>query len=206
MSSQKNITRETIIRKGAELIHLHGFHSTGLQDILTSAGIPKGSFYFYFKNKEDFGLAVIDYITVFVKSGFEKFLNDENIDPIARLEKLISFFEAVYKKNNYRLGCPLGNLSLELADDSEKFREKLNFSIESIVGVIEKFLRNAKQAGSIDQDIDTHEASNFIFHGFEGAVLHMKVMKNGEPLKLFRNYLFNYLQISSADKSRNKGA
>ena len=206
MKAQANITRERIIRKGAGLIHQRGFHSTGLQDILTSAGIPKGSFYFYFKNKEDFGLAVIDYITDYVKSGFEGFLNDENLDPPARLDKLISFFETVYKKNNYSLGCPLGNLSLELADDNEKFREKLSFSIETIVGVIENFLGKAKQAGKISPAIDTREAANLIFHGFEGAVLHMKVMKNGEPLKLFRNYLFNYLHISSEQKSKNKGA
>jgi TetR/AcrR family transcriptional repressor of nem operon len=197
MKEQRNTTRERIIRKGAGLIHLHGFHSTGLQDILSKAGIPKGSFYFYFKNKEDFGLAVIDYITEYVCRGFSTFLNDESLDAVSRLEKLIAFFEKIYEKNNYRLGCPLGNLALELADDNEKFRDKLNFSIESIVGVIEKYLIYAKQSGSISQDIDIHEAARFFFHGFEGAVLHMKVMKNGEPLKLFRNYLFSYLRLPS---------
>ena len=59
-------TREEIIRKGAELIHAQGFKATGLQQVLQTAGIPKGSFYFYFKSKEDFGLEIIDYFNAII--------------------------------------------------------------------------------------------------------------------------------------------
>ena len=43
-------TREEIIRKGAGLIHAQGFNATGIKQVLDAAGVPKGSFYFYFKN------------------------------------------------------------------------------------------------------------------------------------------------------------
>jgi len=49
------------LERGAEIIHLKGFNHTGVQEVLRAAGVPKGSFYNYFKNKEDFGLQVIDY-------------------------------------------------------------------------------------------------------------------------------------------------
>ena len=31
----------------------HGYNNTGLNEILESAGIPKGSFYYYFNSKDD---------------------------------------------------------------------------------------------------------------------------------------------------------
>jgi TetR/AcrR family transcriptional regulator, transcriptional repressor for nem operon len=53
------------LERGAEIIHLKGFNHTGVQEVLRAAGVPKGSFYNYFKNKEDFGLQVIDYFMEF---------------------------------------------------------------------------------------------------------------------------------------------
>ena len=32
-----------------------GYHGTGIQEVVDKVGIPKGSFYNYFKSKEDFG-------------------------------------------------------------------------------------------------------------------------------------------------------
>jgi hypothetical protein len=48
----KNSARESIIRHGALLVHCKGYNNTGLSEILKAAGVPKGSFYFYFKSKD----------------------------------------------------------------------------------------------------------------------------------------------------------
>ena len=45
-------TRDRIVETGAAIIHHKGFNHTGIQEILTAAGVPKGSFYNYFKSKE----------------------------------------------------------------------------------------------------------------------------------------------------------
>ena len=60
-------TRDRIIETGAEIIHRKGFNHTGIQEILTAAGVPKGSFYNYFKSKDEFGLEVIDYFSAHFK-------------------------------------------------------------------------------------------------------------------------------------------
>jgi len=44
-------TKELLMHRGAEIIHRKGFNHTGLNEILEAAGVPKGSFYFYFKSK-----------------------------------------------------------------------------------------------------------------------------------------------------------
>ncbi|MGH8672403.1 MAG: TetR/AcrR family transcriptional regulator, partial [Burkholderiales bacterium] len=51
-------TREELVKVGAHIIAQHGFNTTGIEEVLKRAKVPKGSFYYYFASKEDFGLAV----------------------------------------------------------------------------------------------------------------------------------------------------
>jgi TetR/AcrR family transcriptional regulator, transcriptional repressor for nem operon len=186
-------TREKIIRKGAELIYAQGFNATGLQQILQAVGIPKGSFYFYFKSKEDFGVAIIDYFNEMISGIFTRYLNDKKIPPMKRLEKLFEYFESIFQKSGYTLGCPIGNLSLELADTNERLRMHLEGVIERLIAQIESCLKEARRDKSIPAGLNTADTAHFIFHGFEGAVLNMKVVKNIEPFRVFRSCMFGYL-------------
>ena len=195
-------TREEIIRKGAELIHAQGFNATGLQQILQTAGIPKGSFYFYFKSKEDFGLEIINYFNATISSIFTRYLSENKIPPLERLEKLFEFFEGAFQKSGYTLGCPIGNLSLELADTNERLRLHLAGVIEALISQIESCLQEAKIDKSLPANLNTDDTARFIFHGFEGAVLHMKVVKSIEPIRAFRNFLKGYFKNIKTQEKR----
>ncbi|MGD0022765.1 MAG: TetR family transcriptional regulator C-terminal domain-containing protein [Smithellaceae bacterium] len=185
-------TREEIIRKGAKLIHAQGFNATGIQQILQAVGIPKGSFYFYFKSKEDFGLEIIDYFNATISGIFTHYLGDKKIPPLKRLEKLFEYYENAFQKNGAALGCPIGNLSLELADTNERLRVHLGGVIETLIAQIEMCLQEAKRDKSLPASLSAADTACFIFHGFEGAVLHMKVVKSVEPFRAFRKYLSEY--------------
>jgi TetR/AcrR family transcriptional repressor of nem operon len=186
-------TREEIIRKGAELIHAQGFNATGLQQILQAAGIPKGSFYFYFKSKDDFGLEIINYFSAGINAVFSHYLTDQTVPPLGRLENILDYFESVFEKSDRGLGCPIGNLALELADTNERLRIQLQEVIENLIARIETCLQEAKHEKSLPAHLNTADAAHFIFHGFEGAILNMKVAKSIEPFRIFRNCIRQYL-------------
>ncbi|MBT9173020.1 MAG: Transcriptional regulator AcuR [Syntrophomonadaceae bacterium] len=186
--------REEIVRKGAALIHAQGFSATGIQQVLAAAGIPKGSFYYYFSSKEDFGLAVIDYFTSNIGEIFNRCLKNEEVPPLKRLENLFMYFENVFQKAGCALGCPVGNLSLELAGSSERLRSHLEAAVSKLILRIETCLREAKQDHSVSAGLDTHDTAQFIFHAFEGAILHMKVKRNIEPYRAFRRHMAGYLK------------
>jgi TetR/AcrR family transcriptional repressor of nem operon len=191
--SQRNDTRARILGKGAQLIHARGYNATGLQEILSVAGVPKGSFYFYFKSKEEFCLELIDYFAAFIGEIFSRNLDDTSIAPAGRIGRLFDFYEDFFSKNSCGLGCPIGNLSLELGDAGEAFRGRLAAAIDSLITKLESCLLEMKREGSIPAALDTGEAARFIFHGFEGAILHMKVARNLEPLRTFRRCVLEYL-------------
>jgi len=52
-------TRESLIRAGMVVLTESGFTRSGIETILRSVGVPKGSFYHYFASKEAFGIAVL---------------------------------------------------------------------------------------------------------------------------------------------------
>src|ERR1700712_2817285 len=52
--------RENILASGQRLMAGKGFSAVGLNEILLTAGVPKGSFYHYFGSKDAFGEALIE--------------------------------------------------------------------------------------------------------------------------------------------------
>ncbi len=193
MAETRTNTREEIIRKGAELIHARGYKATGIQQILDAVGVPKGSFYFYFKSKDDFGCAVIDHFALTVGEVFAAHLRTERVKPLDRFNKLLDYFESSFKKSGAALGCPIGNLSLELADGSEVLRKRLQTAVEGVIAQIEACLEEAGKSRQLRPGLDRADTARLIFHGLEGAILHMKVAKSIEPLRAFRRYLNAYL-------------
>jgi TetR/AcrR family transcriptional regulator, transcriptional repressor for nem operon len=200
--TQQTTTRDAIIMRGAQIIHARGFNATGLQRVLDGAGVPKGSFYFYFKSKEDFGLAIVDHFADVIGALFSGALDAPGVPALERLGRLFDAYERIFAKSGFTLGCPLGNLSLEMADSSERFRARLQEAIDSLIARIESCLAEAKRAGALHASFDTGEAARLLFQGLEGAILHMKVTKNAEPLKLFRKYISRLLE-DAAPAGRN---
>ena len=68
MNAKTNDTRQHILDVGYQLVVTKGFTSVGLSELLKAADVPKGSFYHYFKSKEQFGEALIeDYFSRYLK-------------------------------------------------------------------------------------------------------------------------------------------
>lgn len=186
-------TREKILKVGARAVHKKGFNGTGIQEILTAAGVPKGSFYFYFDSKEDFGLQLVDYYsdTIFARAG--KILEDESMKPLDRLRKYFVGFFDIYEKNNFAYGCPIGNLSLEMADINKKFQEKLSRVFKRLKTVVTGCLDQARAEGDLPENIDPGDMADFFISSWEGALLQMKATKDPNLGKVFDRFMFEGL-------------
>ena len=74
MKAEYTDVRQHIIDQGKAIITRKGFAGVGLNEILSAADVPKGSFYHYFKSKELFGEAMLeDYVTGYL-AGMEDML------------------------------------------------------------------------------------------------------------------------------------
>jgi TetR/AcrR family transcriptional repressor of nem operon len=186
----KETTRNKILEVGSRIIHQKGFNNTGIQEILNEADVPKGSFYFYFKNKEDFGLSLIDEFDSLVGGHLASILAIDSLSPLARLKHFFSFFRNFFQEKNCSRGCPIGNLSQELSDVNENFRKRLDASFNSMGSLIETCLYEAKKKGEFENDIPVPEIAAYIINSWEGALLRMKVSRDIKPLLIFERILF----------------
>jgi TetR/AcrR family transcriptional repressor of nem operon len=189
----KENTKNRILEIGAEIIHLKGFHHTGIQEILNAAGVPKGSFYNYFKNKEDFGLRVIDYYVDFFSMISREILTDKAISPVTKIDRLLNWFIDFFKSKDYAYGCPIGNLAQEMGDLSPEFREKLKRAIDSMIDIYAGLLSEAQGSGEVSKGLDVKEAARFIVSSWHGALMHMKAAKGPHPLENHRRFILEYV-------------
>jgi len=189
----KKDTKQELIVIGAELMHLKGYNDTGVQEILSKAGLPKGSFYNYFKSKEDFGLLVIDYYMAFYNKIFAKYMDDKSVPPLERIRHLYKGFNKSFRANHYKLGCPIGNFAQELGDTSPVFQAKLKKSADAIVSYFADALRDAQASGHLSKSLDPNKTAHYIFNSWEGAIMSMKVEKSLKPLEINEQFLFDYI-------------
>ena len=178
---------------GAEIMHLKGFNNTGIQEILDKAGVPKGSFYNFFRSKEDFGLQIIDYFLGFFSQISNQFFGDKSQPPLERIRLLFRWFMDFFKSMDYTMGCPLGNFAQEMGDINPVFREKLKTSLDTMADQFIAVLHEAQESGHLSPTIDANEAARFIVSSWEGALMLMKVVKSTEPLENHTKFIFDYI-------------
>jgi TetR/AcrR family transcriptional repressor of nem operon len=186
----KSSARESIIRHGASLIHAKGYNNTGLSDILKAARVPKGSFYFYFKSKDEFGLAVLDHYGRFIEHMAAAHCSDKALPPLQRLERFMDVYHGLFESMGFSCGCPIGNLMQEMSDLNEDFRTRVSDIYSGMGEFMAGLLEEAREKGDIPSSVDADATARFILNSWEGAIMHMKVTKNDAPLKLFKQMVF----------------
>lgn len=118
----KETTRDTLLEAGRQIFLERGFNHTGIDAILTAAGVPKGSFYYYFASKEAFALEVLNRFAAGHEADLERILKDRNILPLERLRRLVEATVERLEPQQCRNGCLVGNFCQEMADQNEAFR------------------------------------------------------------------------------------
>lgn len=186
----KDSVRDRLIRCGVELCTESGFQATGIDGILRRVGVPKGSFYHYFKNKHEFGLAVIDSYADYFTGKLKRLLTDEQVAPLQRLQNFVTEARSGMERYSFRRGCLVGNLGQELAGLDDEFRERL----EGVLRVWERHtslcFREAQVLGHLDGDVSADELAAFFWIGWEGAILRSKLTRSHAPMDLFAKWFF----------------
>ena len=189
-------TKNKLLMVGAKYIHQKGFNNAGLQEILKEANVPKGSFYFYFKSKEQFGLEIIDVYLKFFEKDIGGDLFNKSIGGIKRIRNFFRTTMRELENANYSGGCPIGNLSLEMGDLNENFRVKLSEAFFMMEEKIYECLNDAQLAGEINQSIDIKSSASFIINSWEGAIVRVKAEKSNRPMELLEEIIFENILIN----------
>lgn len=181
-------TREALIRSGLELLTQNGFLSTGIDAIVKNVGVPKGSFYYYFENKEDYGRKVLQSYDSFFQHKLNKFLSDAAFTPMQRISNFVANAGQGMAKYAFARGCLVGNLMQESPGLPDAFKAELQTILNSWQRHITACLSDALREGEITTALSPEQLAAIFWSGWEGAVMRAKLFRTVEPLNEFWRY------------------
>ncbi|MEV7992933.1 TetR/AcrR family transcriptional regulator [Streptomyces sp. NPDC086077] len=176
--------RDKILTAAQSLIELRGYSALGVAEICKAAGVPKGSFYYFFESKEALALAVIDEHWAAQRRDWERVLGGDQ-EPLGRLRQLFEETAAAQNAGQASCGtvsgCMFGNLTLEMSNQTEAIRDRLQQIFDAQVDMIEEVIRAASECGDV-RVTDTRDAARSVVAQLEGQVLFAKLYNNTAPL------------------------
>ncbi|WP_263365434.1 TetR/AcrR family transcriptional regulator [Edaphobacter bradus] len=192
-SRTKPNTREHLIDVGLQRIYATGYASTGVKEILDLAGVPKGSFYHYFRSKEAFAEEVLQRYVAEESRRTESIFSDTKFPPLTRLRSYFEEMKCLCGYTGPNNGCLLGNLSIEIAGQSDLLQTLLSRSFNSWQQSIADLLRSAIDRGDLAQTANPDELASFLLNSWEGALVRTKAEKSNQPLETFFHFAFDVL-------------
>ena len=188
-------TRDHLISTGLRLLHMRGFHASGVQDIIQAADVPKGTFYTHFDSKEQFGAEVLGRYWEQRAARTTALLSDESKPPLARLKAWFDGKIADRETGDTHAGCMIGNFSAELARDSRLVRDRLASIFAAWTTLLATTIKEGVDAGEIVTILPPETIAAFLIDAFEGAVLRSKVDRDTTALKRLREVVFATILI-----------
>lgn len=174
LSDKALATRQRILSAATALFYQHGYHATGLDKVISLAGVTKGNFYYHFASKEELAIATLDWQFEKVSREIQEQVMDKNRPPLDTLFVLLEYMasrQRMQHEDGHIRGCYFGNFTLELSTISQSVRTKVNGIFRRYLEMIESLLAQAISAGQVASSLNPHSFAAIILGQVEGAIL-----------------------------------
>ena len=188
--------RAEILQVGQRIMATKGYSAVGLNEILTTAGVPKGSFYHYFGSKDAFGEALLE-------SYFEDYLADMDRlfsqPDMSMAERLMSYWQVWQDTQSFQEcqgKCLAVKLGVEVADLSETMRSVLKRGTSGITRRIAQAIEGGVAEGSFTIDEDTTTVAESLYQLWVGASVMVKISRSLQPFETAMTSTRHLLKIA----------
>lgn len=186
MNNAYDDTRQHLLQTGHQIMAAKGFSGVGLNEILQTAGVPKGSFYHYFKSKEQYGQALLaDYFLHYLAALDQRFARSDQTGAV----RLMDYWQAWlvgYSGPCSAQKCLVVKLSAEVSDLSEPMRLTLRDGTDQIVARLAQVIEVGMADGSLaqlkQQSADAHTLAAMLYQVWLGASLLAKIHRDAAPM------------------------
>lgn len=178
MTSKGDLTKARLAVSMLELIQTSGYSGTGLNAVTEHAAAPKGSIYFHFPDgKEGLGVAAVD----LAATQFGTLIADAAAtagSPAEAARAAIEALTTIVGESDFRLGCPVSVVTLEMGAENERLRQACATAFESWIAPTTALL----EAAGIDAG-EARSLATVIVSTIEGAVIVSRALKSTQPLE-----------------------
>lgn len=188
-------SKENLLAAAKSLMLARGYAATTVDAICAKAGLTKGSFYHFYKSKEDLGLAVLDWSLAKGSKMLAEGAYTSLADPV---ERAFGFMEHVEKCSGqlWSDGCLLGSFALELAETHERMQRAVSAMFQQVADQMRDFFQPVVEAAPGDAPSAAELADQYL-GTLEGAIIlgkaHRDWTRIPRALRGFRRYMEAFL-------------
>jgi AcrR family transcriptional regulator len=173
--------RSRFLDVAADLFQNHGYCASGMQLIFEHAGVTAGAFYHHFESKKDLALAVIEErVAAEVENTWMKPVREASTS-IEGVVKVFKSIAAQLEERRAVRGCPLNNLTLELAFADADFQAGLARIFDRWQQEMEAKLKQDMDDGALAR-AKAGPLAAYIIAVYSGAMALCKVHQSSAPL------------------------
>jgi TetR/AcrR family transcriptional repressor of nem operon len=173
--------RENILATGQRIMAGKGFSAVGLNEILLTAGVPKGSFYHYFSSKDAFGEAMLRSYFDAYWADLDQTLSQPNQNMAQRLMNYWAAWQHTQSFYECQGKCLAVKLGAEVADLSEAMRLELKRGTAGIIERLAVAIRAGEEEGSLTVEESAECAAQSLYQLWMGASLMVKIVRTLQP-------------------------
>ncbi|MES2758503.1 MAG: TetR/AcrR family transcriptional regulator [Pseudomonadota bacterium] len=202
MSQERQDIRQHILDTGTSIITGKGFAGVGLNEILSTAGVPKGSFYHYFKSKERFGEAMLeDYVGKYLAQMDATLAKPGQ----SALQSLFDYWDGWSADTDEGCDCRclVVKLSSEVADMSEPMRLALRDGTDRIVARLAECIERALADGSLRGIANASHTALTMYQLWLGAAMLTKLRREPSALRSARAATLSLLGLAAERSTGN---
>jgi TetR/AcrR family transcriptional repressor of nem operon len=180
-STESSDVRDNILAVGQRIMSGKGFSAVGLNEILTEAKVPKGSFYHYFGSKDAFGEALLaNYFDDYL-AELDATLAQPGLTVAQRLTHYFDAWRANQSFSDCQGKCLAVKLAAEVADLSESMRAVLNSGTAAIIARLSAAIEAGVAEGSLAIDDTPQQVAQSLYQLWLGASVMVKIVRGVAP-------------------------
>ncbi len=194
LKKKGQITKERLIEIGQKQMLQASYDSVGIQSITQEAQLPKASFYYYFKSKEEYGKELFrDYMQGYYETH-EKYLDRKRHPETTAMQRIEAMYQKFYdshRKNKWKVPCLFVKIAVEVNSKSEAIRLVIKEGLKRILALHSLAIREGLEDGSlqIPRAFDSETFAELIFNQWKGAVLLSDAQRSSQALDHFFVFL-----------------
>ena len=196
MNPQNTDVRQHILDTAKPIILGKGFSAVGLNELLTAAEVPKGSFYHYFKSKESFGEALLDSYFENYQLRLTAILKAENKTGAERLMDYWRGWLDTQCGDDVEAKCLVVKLGGEVSDLSEAMRLALQRGTDRVIQQLAECIAEGCVDGSLPPDLDAANSALMLYNQWLGATVLTKIRRDRSALEAAMRLTRQLLKLS----------
>src|SRR5436190_1060699 len=171
-------TKKRILNVAFRLFHEQGYNATSVSTILREAEVNSGSLYHFFPSKEALLSGVLEFALGELHPRVMAHV-ESLADPIERIFGLLDRYRQGMQLMSCRMGCPVGNLALEVADDFPEARRLIDQNFQNWTRFIKRWLEEA--GDRLPADLDREQLAKFVLTVMEGGIMQARAAGDLQP-------------------------